>query len=424
MTEVAGFCRDCLQPTKADEKRCLACRSPRLLRHSELMQLSIAHIDCDAFYASVEKRDDPSLRDKPVIVGGQTRGVVSTACYIARIHGVKSAMPMFKALKLCPEAIVLKPNMAKYAAAGKLVREIMLQYTPLVQPISIDEAFLDLSGTERLHGTPPALTLAKLIHKIEKEVGITSSVGLSHNKFLAKMASDLEKPRGFSVIGKIETKSFLAPKSVQSIWGVGAAMQQNLAKHGFTTISQLQTMEKNDLFRSFGSVGARLYYLSRGEDHREVSVESDTKSISAETTFDDNISDFAELENILWNLCQRVSKRAKIAGLAGHTINLKLKTTDFKSRTRSVSLQDATRLAHLIFEFSKPLLLKEANGTKFRLLGIGLSNLVESDHDEEIDSLDTRSAARSKAELAIDKLQSKFGKSAVALGRSFKSKSD
>jgi DNA polymerase IV len=419
---VPGFCRDCLHLTCADENRCLNCHSPRLLRHAELNTLSIAHIDCDAFYAAVEKRDNPALLDKPVIVGGQTRGVVSTACYIARIHGVKSAMPMFKALQLCPEAVVVKPNMAKYAEAGANVREIMLQFTPLVQPISIDEAFLDLSGTERLHGSTAALTLAKLIKKIETEVGITSSIGLSHNKFLAKLASDLEKPRGFSVIGKAEARSVLAPKSVQAIWGVGQAMQQKLAKNGITTIGQLQGMEKNDLFRSYGSMGARLYYLSRGEDDRHVSIEHDTKTISAETTFDENISSYEKLESILWDLCLRVSHRAKSAGFAGHTINLKLKTGDFKSRTRAVSLQDATRLAHRIFEFAKPLLQKESTGTKFRLLGVGISNLVAVNQDDDVESLDTKSAARSKAEMAMDKIKEKFGKSAVELGHSFKNK--
>ena len=419
---IAGFCRDCLAETQTDEKRCRICHSPRLLRHAEIDQLSIAHIDCDAFYASVEKRDNPELVDKPVIVGGQTRGVVSTACYIARIHGVKSAMPMFTALQLCPDAVVIKPNMKKYAEAGAKVREIMLQFTPLVQPVSIDEAFLDLSGTQRLHGCSPAVSLAKLVRTIQNVVGITSSVGLSHNKFLAKLASDLEKPRGFSVIGRAEAKTILATKPVSSIWGVGAAMQHKLAVAGITTINQLQNLEKNDLIRQFGSLGARLYHLSRGDDKREVKIVNDTKSISAETTFDENISNYDELETILWSLCERVSYRAKLSELAGQTINLKLKTIDFKSRTRAVSLQDPTRLAHRIFECAKPLLRKEATGLKFRLLGVGITNLTASKSDDDVNSLDAQSAARSKAELAIDTIRKKFGKSAVEHGISFKSK--
>jgi DNA polymerase IV len=418
-----GFCRDCLESAKPQEHRCKKCHSPKIIRHAELHTLSIAHIDCDAFYAAVEKRDNPELLDKPVIVGGQTRGVVSTACYIARIHGVKSAMPMFKALKLCPDAVVIKPNMAKYAEAGKRVREIMFEYTPLVQPISIDEAFLDLTGTTRVHGQSPALSLAKLIKKIEHEVGISASVGLSHNKFLAKMASDLEKPRGFSVIGKAETKEFLAQKSVGSIWGVGLAMQTQLAKAGITRISQLQTLEKNDLMRRFGNLGARLYHLSRGEDLRDVSIESETKSISSETTFDENISDYETLEPILWNLSQKVSRRAKAANLAGLTITLKLKNAEFQNRTRAASLQEPTRLAHRIFEAAKPLLKKETHGTMFRLLGVGISHLSESITDEEINSLDAHSATLTKAELAIDKIRKKFGTAAVERGLTFKNKS-
>jgi DNA polymerase IV len=422
MDHVPGFCRDCLQPTQGDERRCNNCHSPKLIRHIELDALSIAHIDCDAFYAAVEKRDNPELADKPVIVGGQTRGVVSTACYVARIHGVKSAMPMFKALKLCPDAIVIKPNMAKYAEAGRQVREIMLQFTPLVQPISIDEAFLDLTGTARLHGSPPALSLAKLVRQIEKQVGITASIGLSHNKFLAKMASDLEKPRGFSVIGKAETKEFLASKSVGTIWGVGQAMQAQLNRAGINSISQLQNLERNDLIKRFGSMGARLYHLSRGEDLRDVSTESESKSISSETTFNENIADYETLESILWNLSQKVSRRAKAAKHAGSTVTLKLKNTSFQNRTRAASLHEPTRLAHRIFEAAKPLLRKETDGTMFRLLGVGISHLVESDHDHEAESLDTHSATLTKAELAIDKIRKKFGNQAVEKGLAFKGK--
>ncbi len=412
-----------MEISKQGENRCHVCHSPKLIRHPELNTLSIAHIDCDAFYAAVEKRDNPELMDKPVIIGGQTRGVVSTACYIARIHGVKSAMPMFKALKLCPEAVVIRPNMAKYAEAGKKVREIMFEYTPLVQPISIDEAFLDLTGTTRVHGQSPALSLAKLINRIERDVGITASVGLSHNKFLAKMASDLEKPRGFSVIGKAETKTFLAQRSVGNIWGVGQAMQAQLAKAGITRISQLQELEKNELIRKFGNLGSRLFYLSRGEDLRDVSIETETKSISAETTFNEDISDYESLESILWTLAQKVSRRAKSANLAGLTVTLKLKNTEFQNRSRAASLQDPTRLAHRIFEAAKPLLKKEAVGTKFRLLGVGMSHLSEHTTDEEIHSLDAHSATLTKAELAIDRIRKKFGNSAVERGLVFKDKS-
>ena len=410
-----GFCRDCLADTAASEQRCLKCRSPRLLRHIELHQLSIAHIDCDAFYAAVEKRDNPALADVPLIVGGGTRGVVSTCCYIARIRGVRSAMPMFKALKLAPDAVVIKPDMAKYVAVGKQVRDLMLAVTPAVQPISIDEAFLDLTGTTKLHGQIPAKTLAKLINDIIVKIGITASVGLAPNKYLAKVASDLQKPRGFSVIGKAEAKTFLASKPVGMIWGVGKAFQDKLNGDGIHLIGQLQTMERNDLMARYGSMGSRLYYLSRGEDMRSVDTDDESKSISAETTFNTDISDVGELSAILWQLSEKVARRAKSEAVEGHTVTLKLKTRDFKNRTRSQSLKDATQLAHRIYDVAHPLLLREAVGPVFRLIGVGISNLQMATH-EDYQTLDVRQTAQTKAELAIDAIRNKFGKDAVEKG--------
>ncbi len=418
-----GFCRDCLAEASPVALRCEGCHSPRLVRHAELHQLTIAHIDCDAFYAAVEKRDDPSLADKPVIIGGATRGVVSTCCYIARIRGVRSAMPMFKALKLAPDAVVLRPNMAKYANVGKQVRELMLATTPLVEPLSIDEAFLDLQGTERLHGHSPALTLAQLITRIEQEIGITASVGLSANKYLAKVASDLEKPRGFSVIGKTEAKSFLAEKSVGLIWGVGAAMLVQLARDGIGKIGQLQTMEKADLMRRYGSMGARLYHLARGEDLRRVHHEENSKSIGAETTLNEDVADFGHLESILWAMCEKVSRRAKAEAVGGRTITLKLKTADFKLRSRSVSFDDPTQLAHRIFEATQPLLRRETDGTRFRLIGASLSNIAPQAPETAV-TLDPRLNANTKAEKAIDLIREKFGRKAVGKGLGLKSRGD
>jgi DNA polymerase-4 len=415
----AGFCRDCLKQIGEVDRRCPVCHSPRLARHPELHCLTIAHLDCDAFYAAIEKRDDPSLRDKPVIVGGGKRGVVSTACYIARIHGVKSAMPMFKALKLCPEATVIKPRMEKYASVGREVRALMQELTPLVQPLSIDEAFLDLTGTERLHGRSAALSLAYLSLQIEKRIGITVSTGLSHNKFLAKVASDLDKPRGFSVIGKTETMGFLAAQPVSLIWGVGRAMQTELAKDGITMIAHLQQREKSDLMRRYGAMGVRLYHLSRGEDTRHVSIDDETKSVSSETTFNTDISDYKSLERILWQMCERTSRRAKTDGLAGHTVVLKLKTAAFKLRTRNATLQDATLLAEQIFAAARPLLKREADGTAYRLLGVGISHLVPATAVVLDESLDASASARAKAELAMDKLREKFGRKAVEKGIGF-----
>jgi DNA polymerase-4 len=411
-----GFCRDCLAAVAEAERRCHACRSPRLARHAELHDLAIAHIDCDAFYAAIEKRDNPELKDKPVIVGGGTRGVVSTCCYVARIKGVRSAMPMFKARALCPEAVVIKPDMAKYAVVGREVRAQMLELTPLVEPISIDEAFLDLSGTQRLHGMSPALSLAKLIATIEAKIGITASVGLSHNKYLAKVASDLEKPRGFSVIGRAEAKNFLAPRPVSLIWGVGRAFQDQLARDGISRIGQLQAIDKIELMKRYGSMGARLYHLARGEDSRRVSPDDDTKSIGAETTFNSDISAYAELERILWRLSEKVSRRAKGAGLAGQTVILKLKTADFRTRTRNTMLAEPTLMANRIFEAAAPLLRRETVGMAFRLIGVSISHLTEAMAGTEAETLDARVAARSKAEIAMDRLRDKFGRDAIERG--------
>ena len=419
--EHSGICRDCMTQVDAATTRCPKCKSPRVLHHAELHQLSISHIDCDAFYAAVEKRDNPDLRDKPVIVGGGERGVVSTACYIARVKGVRSAMPMFKARALCPDAVLVKPNMAKYAAAAKHVRTLMLELTPLVQPVSIDEAFLDLSGTERLHRASPAASLMKLARRIEEDVGVTVSVGLSHNKFLAKMASDMNKPRGFSVIGVAETMALLATKPVSAIWGVGQSMQASLEKRGIRMVGQLQTMNRTDLMQQYGKMGARLFHLSRGEDWRDVNTNDEAKSISAETTFFDDISDYAELEAKLWGLCQRVSKRAKKSGTSGKAITLKLKTKDFETLTRSTSLSEGTNLTHVIFDAGVQMLRKEVGQTKFRLIGIGIHKLNEPDYVDTAE-LDLKHVTLTKAELAMDKIRNRFGSSAIDRGISLKHK--
>jgi len=370
---MTGFCRDCLQDLPDRAIRCPGCGSPRVVRHAEIDRLAIAHVDCDAFYAAVEKRDDPSLNDKPVIIGGGRRGVVATACYIARTFGVKSAMPMFEARRLCPHATIVPPDMAKYVRVGREVRALMLDLTPLVEPLSIDEAFLDLSGTERLHGRSPARSLARFARAVEDEIGITVSIGLSENKFLAKLASDLDKPRGFSVLGQREAAAFLAPKPVTFIWGVGKQMGTALAHEGFRTIADLQRADETDLMRRFGTEGLRLARLARGIDAREVSPERETKSVSAETTFETDIAAFRTLERRLWGLSEKVSARLKAKEIAGATITLKLKTADFRLRTRARSLAAPTQLAAKIFAAGRELLAREAQGTRFRLIGIGVS---------------------------------------------------
>lgn len=419
-----GFCRDCLAEQKADTRRCTACGSPRVLRHKELYELTLAHIDCDAFYAAIEKRDNPELADKPVIIGGGKRGVVSTACYVARIHGVRSAMPMFKALEACPQAVVIPPHMEKYVKVGREVRILMEELTPLVQPLSIDEAFLELGGTERLHHDPPARTLAKFVQRIEKEIGITVSVGLSYCKFLAKVASDLQKPRGFSVIGRDEAVSFLAPRPVTTIWGVGKAFAATLEADGIRTIGQLQTMEESDLTRRYGVMGQRLARLSRGIDDREVNLNDAAKSVSSETTFFDDISRHDELVPILRSLSEKVSWRLKKHDIAGRTVVLKLKTADFKLRTRNRKLEDPTQLADRIFRTGLELLKKETDGTKFRLIGIGVADLCDPARADPPDLIDVQSGRRAAAEAAMDKLRDKFGKGTVQTGYTFGGKRD
>ncbi|MEJ1121198.1 DNA polymerase IV [Phyllobacterium sp. CCNWLW109] len=414
-----GFCRDCLANQAHEAKRCQSCGSPRLLRHPELYRLGIAHVDCDAFYASVEKRDNPELRNKPVIIGGGKRGVVSTACYIARIHGVKSAMPMFKALEACPHAIVIKPDMEKYVRVGREIRQMMRDLTPLVEPLSIDEAFLDLSGTERLHHDPPARVMAQFSNRVERELGLSVSVGLSYCKFLAKIASDFEKPRGFSIIGEEEALTFLRDKPVTMIWGVGKAFNATLERDGIRTIGQLQTMELGPLMRSYGTMGQRLYRLSRGMDTRRVEPEGESKSVSAETTFNEDISSMEELVAILRALSEKVSRRLKAADIAGRTIVLKLKSRDFKLKTRNRQLADPTQLADRIFRTGVSLLEKEIDGTRYRLIGIGVSDLTDDGRADPLDLVDVQATKRAVAETAIDKLRGKFGNQAVETGYTF-----
>jgi DNA polymerase IV len=386
------------------------------MAHPELADLTIAHVDCDAFYATVEKRDNPLLRDKPVIVGGGKRGVVSTCCYIARTYGVRSAMPMFKALALCPDAVIIKPDMERYRIAGRRVRERMLALTPLVEPVSIDEAFLDLTGTDLLHGGPPAMTLARFAREIETEIGITVSVGLSHNKFLAKVASDLEKPRGFSAVGRAETLAFLGSRPVSLIWGVGKAMQERLAGDGIHKIADLRTIGIGDLMRRYGSEGQRLHRLAHGIDERKVEPERETKSVSAETTFDTDVSSHDVLAPILWGLAEKVSRRAKAQSLAGRGITLKLKTADFRLLTRSSMLPEPTQLAKRIFDTARELLQKEPQGMRYRLAGIALSHLGQASEADKGDLVDTRPPLEAAAERAIDRLRLRFGAGAVIRG--------
>ena len=416
-----ALCRDCGNAFEAPAKdRCPKCHSPRIIRHPELFDLTLAHIDCDAFFAAVEKLDDPTLLDKPVIVGGGRRGVVAACCYIARTRGVRSAMPMWEAQKRCPDAVVVKPKKGRYSEVGKAVKDLMGETTPLVEPLSIDEAFLDLAGTERLHGNSAAASLIKLVNRIEKEIGITASIGLSYNKFLAKVASDLDKPRGFAIIGRKEAYGFLTDQPVSMLWGVGKALAEKLKRDGVGTIGQLRAFDEKVLLQRYGAIGSRLHKFSHGEDDRKIEPTSPVKSVSAETTFERDIYDLEHLKETLWPLCERVADDLRKKGYAGSTATLKLKTSSFRQLTRSSRLSDPSRLAETYFRIGASLLEKEADGTAFRLIGIGASNLVPDNKADLPDLLDEERNKLIGVEHAMEAVRDRFGKAAVIKGRSLK----
>lgn len=419
--DMPALCRDCLTGFDAGP-RCPACRSPRVLDHPELHRLWIAHVDCDAFYASVEKRDNPALRDQPVIVGGGRRGVVTTACYIARIRGVRSAMPMYKALGLCPDAVVVPPRFDAYAAAAQQIRARMDKLSPAVEPVSLDEAFIDLSGTSRLHGAPPVVLLAGLARQIETEVGLTVSVGLSHNKFLAKLASELDKPRGFAVIGQSETATFLHGKPVGMIWGVGAALQAQLHAAGIRNIDDLLRWEQEQLRARFGTMGARLWHLARGQDSRSIRADSPVKSISREITLSEDVADPDVLDGHIWRLSEAVSARAKARALVGGVVTLKLKRTDHSIRTRQAAIAPPSQLADAIYRKCRALFDRSAGAGALRLIGVGLGQLRPAPDDPPAsgDLFDPDAGRRAAAERATDLIRARFGTAAIIKGRTLR----
>ena len=414
------MCRDCTVVADTIAPRCPRCGSGRLVRHRSLLRLTIAHIDCDAFYASVEKRDRPELRSRPVIVGGGTRGVVTAACYVARIYGVKSAMPMFKALKACPDAVVIKPDFAKYTAASRQVRALMSELTPLVQPLSIDEAVLDLAGTAALHGAAPGVVLARFANAVEQQVGVTVSIGLAANRLMAKIAAGRGKPRGFTVIDAEQAATLLAPEPVRLLPGIGAALAGKLETLGITRLGQLQALADREATRKLGDDGPAWVRRARGEDARIVDPTREAKSISAETTFDRDLAAIAELESHLWRLCERLAHRLKQHELAAGGVVLKLKTSEFASRTRAARLFSPTVLPDRLFDLARSLLVKEADGTDFRLIGIGANPLVAGAAADRGDLADCTTPRRAAAQAAIDALRGRFGEAAIARGRSLR----
>ncbi len=414
-----AICRDCSAALDTATV-CATCGGTRIVRHPELFTLTIAHIDCDAFYASVEKRDRPELAAKPVIVGGGTRGVVTAACYVARLYGVRSAMPMFKALKACPDAVVIRPDFAKYTAVSRQVRALMGALTPLLQPLSIDEAVLDLAGTEALHCAPPAVVLVRFARTVEREIGITVSIGLAANRLLAKIAAGRDKPRGFAVIGAAEAASLLAPEPVRLLPGIGPVLARKLEALGITRLGQLQVLGERDAMRRLGEDGPALVRRARGEGSRDVDPGRETKSISAETTFDSDLRELPAIERHLWRLAEKLARRLKQSDLAAAGVVLKLKTAQFSIRTRAARLTSPTVLPDRLFAAARDLLLREATGTAFRLIGIGASPLVppgEADHGDLADAATPRLAA---AQAAIDALRERYGATAIGRGRGFR----
>ena len=416
---MGALCRDCCQVV-GEAHHCPTCGGTRIVRHAELFSLTIAHVDCDAFYASVEKRDRPELAARPVIVGGGTRGVVSAACYIARVHGVRSAMPMFKALKACPDAVVIKPDFAKYTAASRQIRALMGELTPLVQPLSIDEAVLDLSGTEALHGAPPAIVLARFAREVERRVHVTVSIGLAANRLMSKIAAGRDKPRGFAVIGAGEAASLLAPEPVRLLPGIGPALAKRLEAQGITRLGHLQILNDREAMKRLGEDGPALVRRARGEDGRVVDPTRETKSVSAETTFNPDLSSLPELERHLWRLSEKLARRLREQDLSAGGVVLKLKTAGFVTRTRSARLPSPTVLPDTLFEQTRSLLAREATGTAFRLIGIGAAPLAPLSEADQGDLADTETPRRAAAQAAIDTLRARFGDAAIARGRSLR----
>ncbi len=415
-----ALCRDCDAEVSDRSDICPECGSYRIVAHPQLHTLSIAHIDCDAFFAAIEKRDNPELKDKPVIVGGGKRGVVATCCYIARLNGVRSAMPMFKALKACPEAVVVKPRREAYSAASKQIREKFEALTPKVQMLSVDEGFLDLSGTTRVNDAYPARSLSRLARDIESDIGITISIGLAENKFLAKTASELDKPRGFAVLAKDEAAVMMADKGVGFLHGVGKQLARKLERDGYRLVGDLQAAQARDLIRLYGETGLWLHQRSLGIDNRPVRTDVIRKSVSAERTFNDDISDYKLLEDRLWQVCEETAIRAKRSNVEGSTITLKLKSKDFRNLTRSVTVSTPTNLANVLFRHAKPLLEKETRqGRAYRLIGIGISHLEDARWDTR-DLVDPSVEKRAKAERASDAARSRFGNASVVTGRAIR----
>ena len=421
------LCRDCYASGywggQTAPETCPYCHDGRLVVDDEILTLSIAHIDCDSFYASIEKRDNPELNGKPVMVGGETRGVVAAACYEARKFGVRSAMPTFQAKKLCPHITVVRPRMDHYVSVSRKIREMMHSLTPLVEPLSIDEAFLDLTGTQALHKASAAEMLMRLQKTIKDEIGITVSVGLAANKSLAKLASDQDKPNGFFVLNAARAKQWLAPRPVSTIYGIGKSAAKRLTDAGYRTCGDIVRADLKQLVPVLGKQSLFIQQLAQGIDNRNISTERETKSVSSETTFNKNLSSENDLLPVLERQALRVSRRLKAQALQGNVVTLKLKSSSFQSLTRRKTIANPTDKAHEIFDVATQLLKKEISPDKsWRLLGVGVDGFeAKAQTTDFLMALDETNQKKDKLEQALDVMHAKFGDDVVFSGRQMKS---
>jgi nucleotidyltransferase/DNA polymerase involved in DNA repair len=384
------------------------------------MSHAILHVDMDAFYASVEQRDNPDLRGKPVIVGAgpRERGVVAAASYEARKFGVHSAMPSRTADKLCPQGVFVPPDMKKYGQVSKQIMTILGAFTPFVQPVSVDEAFMDVTGSTQKFGD--ALTIARRIKaEIHAQTGLTASVGVAPNKFLAKLASDLNKPDGLTVITEANKVEMLAPLPVSKIWGVGKVTEKRLHEVGIRTIGDLQRMPLDELRQRFGDTADHLHALAMGKDDREVETDEESKSISSEHTFDVDTTDLDQIKKCLLEQCEEVGSRLRQEKLAARTVQLKLRYADFTTLTRRRTLPQPTQDEMMLYEVAGQLLVAEGiEGKRIRLIGVGGSNLVPPEIQSDL--FNRTDEKRARVNKVVDDLRGKLGPGAIKRGTSLR----
>ncbi|MGD9158528.1 MAG: DNA polymerase IV [Desulfobacteraceae bacterium] len=381
---------------------------------------TIIHLDMDAFYPSVEILDNPELKGKPVIVGGSSkRGVVSSASYEARKFGVHSAQPIAQALKLCPKGIFLPVRMDRYKELSDKIFEIFHRFTPLVEPLSIDEAFLDTTGTERLLGDP-VYVAKKIKHTILNETGLTVSAGVAPSKFIAKIASDMDKPDGLTVVPADKITEFLDPLPVSKMWGAGKVTLEKLSRYNIKTFLDLRKFPVDILERSFGRNGVRMHFLAMGIDDRSVEIEHETKSMGHEETFIEDITDIETSERHLLNLAMKTAERMRHHHLKGKTVTLKVKYNDFVQVTRSLTLDEYTDDGMLMYSTARKLLKKTETGKRpVRLLGVSMAGLSPDSATGQL-SLFTGNEKKDKSDKlnrAIDSVHDRFGKKSVVPGR-------